>query len=126
MKDVKFYICETCGKVIQIVEDRRVPTICCGSPMKLLEAGTVDASREKHIPVVEIKDGILTATVGSVQHPMTPEHSIQWICLETDKGFRVAHLTPSDLPTASFALGEETPIAVYEYCNLHGLWKADV
>jgi superoxide reductase len=123
---MKFFICEKCGNLVAMINESGVKMVCCGQKMTELQAGTVDASREKHIPVVEIKDGILTATVGSVQHPMTPEHSIQWICLETNKGFRVAHLTPSDLPTASFALGEETPIAVYEYCNLHGLWKADV
>ena len=123
---MKFYLCEKCGNLAAMVNASGVNMVCCGQKMTELIAGTVDASREKHIPVVEIKDGILTATVGSVEHPMTPEHSIQWICLETDKGFRIAHLTPSDHPTAAFTLGNEKPISVYEYCNLHGLWKADV
>ena len=123
---MKFYVCEKCGNLVAMINASGVPMVCCGQKMTELVAGTVDASREKHIPVVEINDGVLTATVGSVEHPMTPEHSIQWICLETDKGFRIAHLTPQDRPIATFTLGDEKPVAVYEYCNLHGLWKAEV
>lgn len=100
--------------------------ICCGQKMTELVAGTVDASREKHIPVVEINADTLTATVGAVIHPMTKEHSIKWICLETDKGFAIKYLTPDDEPTATFNLAGEKPVAVYEYCNLHGLWKAEI
>lgn len=126
MKDVKFYICETCGKVIQIVEDRRVPTVCCGKPMKLLEAGTVDASREKHIPEVEIDGDLLHVTVGAVLHPMTEPHHIAWIYVQFENGGQLVYLDHEGEPKATVALGGKKPVAVYEYCNLHGLWKKEL
>lgn len=122
---MKFYICEHCGNIIAMVKESGVPVMCCGQKMTLIEAGTTDAAVEKHVPVYEVKDGIVSVAVGSVAHPMTDAHYIEWIALETDKGNQRKTLTPLDEPKACFALceGEEVK-AVYAYCNLHGLWKA--
>lgn len=124
---MKFYKCLTCGKIIVVLTDTGVPTICCGENMKELVAGEVDAALEKHVPVVAVDGNILNVTVGSVEHPMLAEHYITMIAVETDKGFQVKNLKPGEAPKASFALApDEKAVAVYEYCNLHGLWKADI
>lgn len=123
---MKFYICEHCGNIITKIRDKKVPVMCCGQKMTELVPGTVDASLEKHVPVVEIDGNTVNVKVGSVTHPMIEEHYIQWICLETDKGAHFKHLNPGENPEASFVLSDEKPVAVYEYCNLHSLWKADI
>lgn len=122
---MKFYICEHCGNIIAMVKESGVPVMCCGQKMTLIEAGVTDAAVEKHVPVYEVKDGIVSVAVGSVAHPMTDAHYIEWIALQTNKGNQRKTLTPSDEPKACFALceGEEVQ-AVYAYCNLHSLWKA--
>ena len=122
---MKFYKCSICGKIIAVVEARGVPTICCGKPMEELVANTEDGAYEKHIPVFEVKDGIVTVKVGEVAHPMVDAHYIQWIALETNLGNQRKVLKPGQAPEAKFALleGEEV-LNVYEYCNLHGLYKA--
>ena len=122
----KFYRCERCGNIIGKIHDSGVSVVCCGEKMKKLEAGVVEASREKHIPVVSVSDNTVKVVVGSVIHPMTEDHSIEWIYLETDKGGQRKSLKPSDAPEVTFALSDETPIALYAYCNLHGLWKAEI
>lgn len=126
MKNTKFYICEKCGNIVEMVHASGVTPVCCGQKMTALEAGVVEASREKHIPVVEVSEGAIKVIVGSVLHPMTAEHSITWVYLETDKGGQRKYLNPTDAPEVTFALADEKPLAVYAYCNLHGLWKADV
>ena len=126
MKDTRFYICEKCGNIIGKIHDSGVSVVCCGQKMTELEAGVVEASREKHIPEVSFKDGVVSVKVGSVEHPMTPEHYISWIYLETDKGGQRKSLSPTDAPVVEFALAGEKPLAVYAYCNLHGLWKAEI
>ena len=122
---MKFLRCKKCGKIIAIVNDTVVPTMCCGEAMEELIPGTTDAALEKHVPVYEVNGNIVTVTVGSVEHPMTPEHYIQWIAIKTKNGNQRKILTPTDAPKATFALidGDEV-LEVYEYCNLHGLWKA--
>lgn len=122
---MKFYKCSVCGKIIAVVEARGVPTICCGKPMEELVPNTEDGAHEKHIPVFEVKDGIVSVKVGEVAHPMMDAHFIQWIALETNLGNQRKVLKPGQAPEAKFALleGEEV-LAVYEYCNLHGLYKA--
>ena len=122
---VKFFRCAICGKIIAMVEDRPVPTICCGQPMKELEANTSDGAYEKHIPVYELEGNILKVKVGEIQHPSVENHYIMWILVQTDKGNQRKQLAWSDNPEAEFALvpGEKV-IAVYAYCNLHGLYKA--
>ena len=100
--------------------------MCCGQKMTKLEAGVVEASREKHIPVVKVDGATVAVSVGEVTHPMAPEHSILWVYLETDKGGHRRAFKPGDAPEASFTLVGEKPVAVYAYCNLHGLWKAEL
>lgn len=131
MTKVKFFICKHCGNIVGVIQDSGVPMVCCGENMHELVANTSDGAFEKHVPVVSVektKDGydIIKAKVGSVEHPMTDAHYIQWIYLQTDKGGHRISLTPDNKPEATFILHDEKPIAVYEYCNLHGLWKADV
>ena len=127
MKDTRFYICEKCGNIVGMIHASGVPLVCCGQKMTALEAGTVEASREKHIPVVEVNGNTVKVIVGSVLHPMTEEHSITWVYLETNLGGQRKALNPGSAPEVTFALadGEEAK-AVYAYCNLHGLWKSDV
>lgn len=106
------------------LQDSSCPTMCCGKEMELLKANTTDAAQEKHVPVVTREGNKITVTVGSVEHPMSEEHYIQWIALVTETGFRIAYLNPGDAPKADF-LAEEPVKAVYAYCNLHGLWKTE-
>lgn len=122
---LEFYRCEHCGNVAVKVFDSGVPLFCCGEEMEKLEAGVTDAAQEKHIPVVEGKETI-HVQVGSVAHPMLEAHYITMIVLETKLGFQVRHLNPGDAPEADFVVapGDEA-VAVYEYCNLHGLWKTE-
>ncbi len=121
---MKFFICERCGNIVAMVKDSGAPISCCGQNMTEITAGTTDAAVEKHVPVVEVKDGIVTVTVGEVAHPMAPEHYIQWIALSTNKGNQRKTLEPGDEPKACFAICDgETVEAAYAYCNLHSLWK---
>ena len=122
----KFYICEKCGNLVEKHENSGINVVCCGQKMTELVPGTVEASREKHIPLVEVKDGVVTVTVGSVHHPMTEEHLISWVYLETDRGSQKKILSAGDSPIVKFALADEKPVAVYAWCNLHGLWKAEI
>ena len=122
----RFYICEHCGNLIEMIHDSGVPMMCCGQKMTKLEPGVIEASHEKHIPVVEIDGNAVKVTVGSVEHPMIEEHHILWIYLQTDKGRHRLCLEVGKAPTSTVMLGDETPVAVYAYCNLHGLWKADI
>ena len=123
--ELKFFRCEHCGNIIEMVEDKGVPVVCCGQRMTELVAGTSDGAREKHVPVYEVKDNIVHVKVGEVAHPMIPEHYIEWIVLQTKNGVQRKELNPGDKPEACFALcdGDEVEV-VYAYCNLHGLWKA--
>ena len=123
---MKFFKCPVCGKIIAMVEERGVPTICCGQPMKEIPVNTEDGAHEKHLPVFTVKDGVVDVFVGEVEHPMLDAHYIQWIAIETNLGNQRKVLKPNTKPHAQFALieGEEL-IAVYEYCNLHGLYKTN-
>lgn len=123
---MKFYKCETCGNIIVFMKASGVPVMCCGKKMEELIPGTSDGAAEKHVPVIVQEENKVTVMIGEVAHPMVEEHYIQWIVLETTNGFKKVELQPSEAPKAEFLLtdGEEV-VAVYEYCNLHGLWKAD-
>lgn len=122
----KFYICEHCGNIVGMVHDSGVPVVCCGQKMTRLEPGTVEASHEKHIPIVSVENGSVKVNIGSVPHPMIDEHFIQWVYLQTDRGGQRKCLSPGDAPEVSFALADEKPVAVFAYCNLHGLWVAEL
>lgn len=126
MTENRFYVCEHCGNLVGMINDAGVPMMCCGQKMTKLEAGTVEASREKHIPVVKVEGNTVKVDVGSVAHPMTEEHSITWVYLQTDRGGQRKNLNAGEAPVVTFALCDEKPVAVYAYCNLHGLWKTDI
>ena len=126
MSKVKFYVCEKCGNIVQKIEDSGVSVVCCGQKMTYLEPGVVEASREKHIPVITVEGNTVKAVVGSVLHPMAEEHHIAWIYLETDKGGQMKYLDFNTDPVITFTLGDEKAVAVYAYCNLHGLWKTEL
>jgi superoxide reductase len=119
----KFLICEHCGNIVSVVNESGVPMMCCGQKMKQIEPGVVEASREKHIPVFEVKGNVVEVNVGSIDHPMIPEHYIEWVSLQTKAGAQLKRLEPNQAPKVCFALcdGDEVE-AVYAYCNLHGLW----
>lgn len=122
---MKFYCCEHCGNVITHFVDSGVPVVCCGEPMKELTPNTTDAAVEKHVPVIKVEGTKVTVSVGSVEHPMTEAHYITLIVLETKNGTQFKQLTPTDKPEAVFYIGEgDEVVAAYDYCNLHGLWKA--
>ena len=124
--DMKFYKCKHCGQMVAIVKETGVPIICCGEPMEEIIAGTTDAAVEKHVPVYEVKDNIVTVTVGSVEHPMIDVHYIEWVSLKTKQGNQRKALNPGDEPRVEFAICEGDEVeAVYAYCNLHSLWKAE-
>lgn len=122
----KFYICRRCGNLAELIISSGVNMMCCGQKMEELVPNTVEASGEKHLPVVSIADGTARVEVGSVAHPMAAEHFIEWICLETESGVQRKALKPGDKPVATFFVGNENVIAAYAYCNLHGLWKTTV
>ena len=121
----KFYICEHCGNLVEMVHNAGVPMMCCGQKMKELEPGVVEASHEKHIPVASVEGNVVKVSVGSVEHPMAAEHSILWVSLLTDKGVQRKNLEVGKAPVVQFSLVDEKPLAVYAYCNLHGLWKSE-
>lgn len=123
MSSVAIYRCEVCGNIVVKIKNGGGTLSCCGKPMVKLEANTVEASTEKHIPVVTNEDGRIKVTVGSVLHPSLPEHYIEWIALVTEDQIQLTYLKPGMDPVAEFE--EVRTGTVYEYCNIHGLWKTD-
>lgn len=123
---MKFFVCEHCGNLVGVINDAGVPMVCCGQKMTQLIPGTVEASVEKHLPVVKVDGDKVKVEIGSVAHPMAEEHSILWVYLKTDKGGQRKNLSVGEAPEAEFALLGEKPVAVYAYCNLHGLWKTEI
>lgn len=123
---MEFYICKTCGNIIAYARSSGVPVMCCGAKMEQLAPNTTDAAQEKHVPVIAVEGDLVTVTVGEVEHPMTEEHSIQWIALHTRQGNQRKELAPGSKPCAQFKLCEgDSVVAAFAYCNLHGLWKQD-
>ena len=121
----KFYLCEHCGKIVALVKESGVPVMCCGQKMKEIVPGTTEASAEKHIPVYTVEGNKVYVTVGSVEHPMSEEHYIEWVSLQSKFGNQRKPLKPGSKPQTCFALCEGDEVqAVYAYCNLHSLWKA--
>ncbi|MBQ9992489.1 MAG: desulfoferrodoxin [Firmicutes bacterium] len=125
--ELKFFICNHCGNIIAFTNNKGVPVSCCGEPMKELVPNTEDASQEKHVPVVEREERRIKVKIGSVEHPMVDAHFIEWVCLQTKQGNQRKWLKPGDAPEVCFSIcKDDEPIAVLAYCNLHGLWKAEV
>jgi len=124
---LKFYKCKECGSIFIKVFDGCADKDFESGKMVEMIANTEDAAREKHVPAVTVDGAKVDVVVGSVEHPMGEDHYITMIVLETEKTYQVAELTPADAPRASFAVAEgDKAVAVYEYCNKHGLWKAEV
>ena len=120
----KFFKCNVCGNMIAFVKASGVPVMCCGQPMEEMIPGTTDAAQEKHVPVYEVEGNCVHVKVGEVEHPMLEEHYIEWISLQTKQGNQRKALKPGDAPEACFCICEGDEVeAVYEHCNLHGLWK---
>ena len=123
---MKVYQCNQCGNVVSMISASGVPVMCCGKKMDEMVPNTVDASAEKHVPVVEVTTNKVEVIIGEVQHPMAEEHYIEWIALETEQGMQLKKLTPGEEPTEIFCLNGEKATAAYAYCNLHGLWKTEI
>lgn len=121
----KFLMCEKCKNILEVVKESGETVICCDEKMKEIIPGTVEASKEKHIPVYNITGNKVKVTVGEIEHPMQQEHYIEWISVQTKNGNQRRTLEPGEKPEACFTIcdGDEVE-AVYAYCNLHGLWKA--
>ena len=121
---MKFYKCEICGKIVAMVKETPVDTMCCGQAMRELVPETTDGAAEKHVPVYTLEGNTVKVRVGSAEHPMADAHHIEWIAIETENGNQRKELRPGDKPEATFALVPHDKVKnVYEYCNLHGLWK---
>ena len=126
MKNTKFYICPECGLVIETIRHTGIIPSCCGMKMDELIPNTVEASGEKHIPSVTVDGSTVTVNVGSVNHPMQDAHYIEWVQLVTENGSQRKFLSPGQDPSVVFTLTGDKPLAVYAYCNLHGLWKTEL
>lgn len=120
---VDFYRCEVCGNIVALIKKGGGTLTCCGQEMTKLKANSTDAAKEKHVPVVTKENGRIKVAVGSTLHPMLQEHHIEWIALVAGNRVEFKFLKPGQEPRAEFAGAESG--TVYEYCNLHGLWKAD-
>lgn len=123
----KFYLCTVCGNVVVKAVDSGMDLSCCGSEMKELVPDSTDGSGEKHVPYVETRGShTVSVKVGSSAHPMTKDHYIMFIYLETEHGGQICYLKPDEPAEAVFFFCDDKPVAVYAYCNIHGLWKAEV
>jgi len=123
----RILISEDRKSLVMMIGGNGAELSCGGKPMSFLTANTTDAAQEKHVPQVTVDGNKIRVQVGSVAHPMTEAHLIQWIYLQTKRGGQYVHLSATDKPEAEFLVADgDTPVAVYEYCNLHGLWKADI
>ncbi len=120
----KFYHCEKCGSLVVKLNDAVCTPACCGDPMVELEAGTTDAAQEKHVPAVKREGNNVHVEVGEVLHPMTEKHLIEFIATVQGEKVQIKRLTADDEPKADFIV-EDGPVEVYEFCNLHGFWKAE-
>lgn len=126
-REPKFYVCKHCGNMVNMLRDSGVPMICCGEKMSEIEANTTDAAQEKHVPAVTVEGDQVTVKVGSVPHPMTEEHKIVWIYLQTEKGEQLNCVDTQELAETEFKISSgDKLIAAFAYCNLHGLWKLEL
>lgn len=123
-KKLDLYKCSRCGNISLLLSNAGVPLVCCHEEMKAVEPNTTDAAQEKHVPVISREGAVVTVSVGSTMHPMTEEHSIQWIAVVQGQNLLIKWLSPDEQPVASFSVKPGQEITVYEYCNLHGVWSA--
>lgn len=122
---IKFLKCNRCGNIVEVVENKMGVVSCCGQPMEEMVINTVDASHEKHIPVYEVEGNRIKVRIGSVAHPMIPEHHIAWVEIKTKMGVQRKYIANKDEAKVCFLICEHDELEeVYAYCNLHGLWKA--
>lgn len=124
VKRLEVYKCEICGNIVEVLHAGGPPLVCCGENMKLQQENTVDAAREKHVPVIEMANGQITVKVGSVPHPMEEKHYIQWVELVADGKAYLQFLKPGEEPKAVFPF-TASKVTAREYCNIHGHWKAE-
>jgi len=122
----KFFKCSHCGNTVGFIENKGVPLVCCGDKMTELVPNTVEASTEKHLPVVTVSGDVIEVKVGSILHPMEEAHNISFIYVETKRGGQRKTLAPGEAPALKFRLADDKATAVYAYCNLHGIWKTDI
>ena len=125
----KFYVCKKCGNIVGLIVSGGGELVCCGEKMSELVPNTVEASTEKHLPAVTVtgdNHGTVSVQVGSVPHPMTDEHHIAFVYLETERGGQRKNLKVGEEPKVTFTFSGDKPVAVYAYCNLHGLWKTEI
>lgn len=125
MRRSTFYVCKHCGNVAMKPVDSGVSLVCCGEEMARLEPNSTDASPEKHVPQVSVLGDIVRVQVGSAEHPMEQDHYIEWVYLVTEHGSQSYCLKPGDAPVAEFTLTNDKPLAVFAYCNKHGLWREE-
>lgn len=126
MCEIRFYVCEHCGNIVGMIHNAGVPMMCCGQKMTELVPNTVEASVEKHLPVVTFDGDLVKVEIGSTAHPMVEEHHIEWVYVQTDRGGQRKCLKVGEEPEVHFALCDEKVVAVYAYCNIHGLWKTEI
>ena len=122
----KFYVCKHCGNIAGLIEDKGVPLECCGEEMAELATNTVDASIEKHLPVISVSGDNISVQVGSVTHPMESGHHIAFMYVESERGGQRKFLKVGEEPKLAFSFVNDKPIAAYAYCNLHGMWKTEI
>lgn len=125
-KGQRFFVCKHCGNLVGLILNKGVPLVCCGEEMAELIPNTVDASVEKHVPVVTVKDNIVSVDIGSTPHPMTQEHHIEWVYIETEKGGQRKSYFNDNIAHVEFSLVDDKVVAAFAFCNLHGLWKTEV
>ncbi|MDR3318801.1 MAG: desulfoferrodoxin [Clostridiales bacterium] len=122
-----FVRCKHCGSIAVLLKDSGVPLVCCGEKMSRLQPNTADASHEKHVPVISVKDRTVTVDIGTAAHPMLTEHYIEWVGLELKRGAYYKPLFPGEAPRITFALSaDDEVVAAFDYCNLHGLWRKEL
>ena len=123
---MKFFICKRCGNMVGLIKNGGVPMVCCGEKMTELVPNTVEASTEKHLPLVSVSGNSISVQVGSAPHPMEDGHHISFVYVETEAGGQRKGLKIGGQPKATFAFTDDKPVAVYAYCNLHGMWKTEI
>ena len=123
----KYYVCKICGNLVEAINESGVSMVCCGQNMTVLEPCSTDGIAEKHVPEVKVDGNSVKVVIGEIEHPMVEAHYIEWISIETKNGSQRKKLKPGDAPKAEFMLADgDELIAVYEHCNIHGLWKKAV